>query len=96
MRRRVGVVKRNTIEVDVVIAIGKSAEVGLALAQTNSVAVQGKRPWRHRDSFTVIGHRRSEILDKSRTDISARRGGVQRCVHRSKRGGDRPQGLLEP
>ena len=36
MRRRVGVVKRNTIEVDVVIAIGKSAEVGLVLTKTNA------------------------------------------------------------
>src|SRR5437870_8884905 len=71
MRRRVGVVERDTIEVNVVIAIGKAAKVGLALAQANSVAVQGKRPGCHRDRFTVVGHRRSEVLNKGRADISA-------------------------
>ena len=55
VRRRVSVVERNAVEVDVVVAIGKAAEVGLALAQANAVTVEGKGPECHRDRFTVVG-----------------------------------------
>jgi len=37
VRRRVGVVERNAIEVDVVVAVGKAAEVGAGLAETDAV-----------------------------------------------------------
>ena len=57
VRGGVGVVERNAIEVDVVVAVGKAAEVGAGLAEADAVAVEGKGSGRHRDRLTVVGYR---------------------------------------
>jgi hypothetical protein len=42
MRRRVGVLERNAVEGDCVLAVLKSAEERFALTQTNSVRIEAK------------------------------------------------------
>ena len=71
----------------------KAAEVGLTLAKAGTVSVKGKGPGRHCNRFTVVGHRRGEVLDEGRTDVGARRGSFKGGIHWSKRGGDGSEGV---
>src|SRR5271168_2014772 len=72
MRRRVGVIERNTVEVDVVVTVGEAAEVGLGLAEADAVTGGGKGVRRHVDDFAVVGDGRGEVLNEGRGDDGAR------------------------
>ena len=85
MRRRVRVVERNAVEVDVVIAIREAAEVGLRLAQTHAVAVQRKCGWRHAHHRAVVGNRRAEVADEGLGNLGARRSLSQQRIQRRQR-----------
>ena len=68
MRGGVGVVEGNAVEVDVVVAVGEAAEVGLGLAEADAVAGGGEGGGRHLDDFAVVGDGRGEVLDEGRGD----------------------------
>src|SRR5579872_6219781 len=65
MRRRIRVVKRYAVKIDVKIAVRKASEIGLALAEADSVAAQRKRPRNNLHDLAVISNRRREILNVS-------------------------------
>jgi hypothetical protein len=72
--RRVGVVEGDAVEVDVVVAVGEAAEVGLGLAEAGAVAVGGEGAGGHLDGLAVVGQRRGEVVDERLGDLGA--GGV--------------------
>src|SRR5208337_432252 len=63
MRGRVGVIKRNAVEVDVVIAVHESAEVSLALPQSNTVGAGAEGSGYDLHQLAKIGNGRGEILN---------------------------------
>src|SRR5208283_3631625 len=65
MGRSVGVVERNAVEVDVVVAVDEAAEVGLALAQAYAVGARGEGAGNDLDDFTVVGDGVCEVLNIS-------------------------------
>ena len=65
---RVGVIERNTIEVDVVIAVREAAEVGLALTQSNAIAADGEGARNNLNDLSVVGNRRRKVLNISVRD----------------------------
>jgi hypothetical protein len=93
MRGRVGVIKGNAVEVDVVIAVGEAAEVGLGLAEAYAITGGGEGVGRHVDDFAVVGDGRTEVLDEGRGNDGARRGGIEQSVHGRKRSGDGANGV---
>ena len=84
----VGVVEGDAVEVDVVVAVGKAAEVGLGLAEADAVAVGGEGAGGHLDGFAVVGDWRHEVCDHGLGDLGARGGLRQQRVHRGECGGD--------
>ena len=77
VRRRIRVVERDAVEVDVVVAVREAAKISLRLAQASAVAVGGEGARRHLHSFAVVGQRRGEVGDKRLGDLSPRRVLVQ-------------------
>jgi hypothetical protein len=63
VRRRVGIVKRNTVEVDVVVAVNEAAEVCLALAQPDAVSAGCEGSGNDLDDFSVVGDGRGKVLN---------------------------------
>ena len=59
----VGVVEGNAIEVDVVIAVRESAEIGLRLPETDAIAAGGECAGDDLDDLAEVGDRRGEVLD---------------------------------
>ena len=57
MRDAVGIRPGNAVELDVVVAVGETAEVGLGLAEADAVAVGGEGAGGHLDSLAVVGYR---------------------------------------
>src|SRR5271155_4384797 len=89
----VSVVEGDAVEVDVVVAIRESAEVGLGLAEADAVTGGGEGVGRHVNDFAVVGDGRGEVLNEGRGNDSARRGGIEQSVHGRKRGGDGADGV---
>ena len=59
----VGVVEGDAVKVNVVIAVLKAAEVGLALTQAHAVGAGGKGAGNDLDDFAEVGDGRGEVLD---------------------------------
>jgi hypothetical protein len=89
MRGCVGVIERNAVEVDVVVAVGEAAEDGLGLAEAEAVTGGGEGAGSHVDDFSVVGDGRGEVLNEGWGDDGARRGGIEQSVHWRKRGSNR-------
>ena len=93
MGRRIGVVERDAVEVDIVAAVREAAEVSAGLAETNTVAVDCEGSGGHRDCLAVVGYRRGKVLDKGLADHSARGTSFQQRVHGGESRGDGADGV---
>ena len=87
--RCVGVVERDSVEVDVVVAIGKAAEVGLRLAEADAIAIGGEGAGCHLDRLAIVCRGSGEVLDERRRDLRAGRGRLKEGIHGSECGGYR-------
>src|SRR5882757_2476064 len=89
VRRRVGVVEGNAVEVDVIVAVREAAKISFRLAETDAVTVEGKGSRGHLYRLAVVGNWRSKVLDKGLADLGTRRASFEQSVHRGKRSSDR-------
>jgi hypothetical protein len=79
---------RDAIELDVVIAIGEAAEVGLGLAETDAIGVRGEGAGGHLDGLAVVGNGGHEVLDHGAGDFGASRGFGEERIHGRESGSD--------
>ena len=73
VRRRVGVVERNAVERDVVVAVLEAAVERLAVAEADAVRREAVRARRHLHHLGVVGDRRRVVADELAADLGLRR-----------------------
>ena len=93
VRGGVGVFKRDAVVGDVVVAVGEAAEVGLGVAETDAVGVDGEGTGGVLDDLGEVGDGRGEVLDVVGVDLGAGGTGVEAGVEGGELGGDGVRGV---